>query len=690
MSRPESTHTPCLRWFRRLAAAAGRARPPTSIRVFRASSRRRPSTPAGGEAMFGPEGPDAATFFAEYWRRRPLLVRGGAPHFLGFRVDDAAFTSIVDAVSRRRPDDVKRGGDGVVFVQQADAGDPRLRRTARALAARHGLPDPWFDAVRTGSGSSGGIGSHYDDSDNFVLQQTGVKRWRLFAPDLTPEDELRRRMLKDPRVGDAFMPDTAAEYVLEPDDLLYIPLFWLHWGVSAGESVSVSLVCNAQSATRTLVPALAEVLSARRTWWGPLPRCHDLAERAAVFDELWAELTAPELRQAVRERWLASPGPSAAPTAAPRIAWPPVSDRVRALAAAAPPVPAPERLLASVVDADAWACVAEAGAVRALARSLAAARRAASVLDGEPESTALAALFAGADASTVSTIAARPELRVWTTRVLEALQFAYRPRVALLARYLPPMLLPALWRAGVLLDGLTLPVQAWSADGIDFPGAGVRLCALRPLPRRCTLELSGTRATLCAGAEVLACIDHHGASDSSRWTPLRGRLVPYRRDPASGLPWYPASRWLAHYLPDAPPELPDADDPWTSDDPVAASAPTVDPLCYTGLVAVHAAPPSIGAVRPRCGLALVPRGADGRELAAALRAEAARARLCAVDEVEPLTGVGTGEAGEAALADLVDRYAARWTGAPTGRPPTSAPLSPFGRACMAMLAEDPT
>ena len=257
---------------------------------------------------------DHQTFFSEYWRKKPLHVKGVAPSWLGFTYSRARFRAAVDALEREADEHISRTGDGTIFLQNMDVVSAELSDLSRRFAEELSCRRVWFDAVWAVDDS--GIGSHYDHSDNFVLQQEGTKIWRLYSPDRVPQEELQRRMLDAPDTGLIDMPDDAPEFVLEPGDMLYIPLFWAHWGVSVGSSLSVSVVYNADNALDVLLPRLKGVLESDPRWWRPLPtlapesagdrRARDEDQARGLFDELLRSLQAEPFREEVRRSWWSS------------------------------------------------------------------------------------------------------------------------------------------------------------------------------------------------------------------------------------------------------------------------------------------------------------------------------------------------------------------------------------------------
>jgi 50S ribosomal protein L16 3-hydroxylase len=204
-------------------------------------------------------------FFAEYWRRKPLFLEGGAESFLGRRWTnedfDAAREALRTAESRAV---VNERADDVTFIERVSAIEDDLAQRMRGLGELFGTPEPWCDTIRTYRPS--GIGAHYDHSDNFVLQQDGIKHWHLAPPSYVARSDYARRMMGHLGVGHQELPDQdVVEFVLEPGDLTYIPLMWLHSGVSQEHSLSLSVVCPAVTLYSAVVPVVARLLYERAT-----------------------------------------------------------------------------------------------------------------------------------------------------------------------------------------------------------------------------------------------------------------------------------------------------------------------------------------------------------------------------------------------------------------------------------------
>jgi len=193
-------------------------------------------------------------FLAEYWQKKPLLVRQAIPGFAGItglqsREDMLALACGEDAqarlVSREHgawklargpflPRDFKRRGQHAwtVLLQGVNlmlpAGDRLMREFDFIPQAR--LDDLMVSYAVDG----GGVGPHFDNYDVFLLQGMGRRRWRIGAQrDQTLIEGLPLKILKD------FRP--SRDWVLEPGDLLYLPPQWAHDGTAIGACMTFSI-----------------------------------------------------------------------------------------------------------------------------------------------------------------------------------------------------------------------------------------------------------------------------------------------------------------------------------------------------------------------------------------------------------------------------------------------------------------
>jgi 50S ribosomal protein L16 3-hydroxylase len=237
-------------------------------------------------------------FMSTHWRRAPLYVRGGASALVSQNFDTDWFGRMRATLDEEAAVWGESCGDSVVFIEAINRAEQSLNAAAQNFANLFGVPSAWFDSVLTHTVS--GIGSHFDHSDNFVLQQEGQKTWRLSPPESLPEGSIARRMLGDKSVGAAPIDQgSVIEYVLEPGDLLYMPLFWIHEGVSDGPSLSVSLVCPAVSLRTVFFRSLRAEIERRGLGWNPVPACpiHGGETSSRQFAEILARASAHLLKR---------------------------------------------------------------------------------------------------------------------------------------------------------------------------------------------------------------------------------------------------------------------------------------------------------------------------------------------------------------------------------------------------------
>lgn len=241
-------------------------------------------------------------FNGQYWRSRPLFVKGGA-RALGVEVGEREYRDVTGQLAHTHPHLVRHTSDEFIRAQNVDMGSERLRDFALGVSREMGWPVVWFDGVLAGHQDS--IGCHIDASDNFILQQSGTKVWKLAPPDEVPAEDRRQMLLNQPTSS----PPTPAgftEYVLEPGDLLYVPMFWLHWGVSAGPSLSLSLVANPENGLG-LLPFFFWALAEDPQWWEPLPVFtpseQDRGLADGLFDRMFDAFRDDELKERVKRDW---------------------------------------------------------------------------------------------------------------------------------------------------------------------------------------------------------------------------------------------------------------------------------------------------------------------------------------------------------------------------------------------------
>ena len=185
-----------------------------------------------------------AQFMRRHWQRKPLVVRGALPGV----VPPLARPALFDLAAREDVESRLLVRDGRRWALRHGplprrALPPLSRRgwtllvqgldlhvdAARALIDRFRfVPDACLDDLMISYASDGGgVGPHVDSYDVFLLQVQGRRRWRYGH-----QRDLGRRPGLPLKILARFEPE--CEAVLEPGDLLYLPIGWAHDGVAVG------------------------------------------------------------------------------------------------------------------------------------------------------------------------------------------------------------------------------------------------------------------------------------------------------------------------------------------------------------------------------------------------------------------------------------------------------------------------
>lgn len=212
-------------------------------------------------------------FLAEYWQRKPLLIRGGLPGYraplspedlAGLAMEEDSLARLVQY--RRRADrwTVRHGPfaeadfaelparDWTLLVQDVDRWDPAV---AALLEHFRFLPRWRLDDVMVSYAVAGGsVGAHVDQYDVFLVQGLGRRHWmwdRSPTPDLSFRPDVPLKLLTRFEATD--------EAVLEPGDILYLQPGVPHHGVALDPCLTLSVGLRA--------PSVAELWQARIGDW---------------------------------------------------------------------------------------------------------------------------------------------------------------------------------------------------------------------------------------------------------------------------------------------------------------------------------------------------------------------------------------------------------------------------------------
>ncbi|MGP1717413.1 MAG: JmjC domain-containing protein [Methylophilus sp.] len=189
-----------------------------------------------------------AEFMAEYWQKKPLLIRGAIPGFTGLLSPDelaglACETEVPSRLIQFDPDHAQEGAGWQVTPGPFDEEDfsalPAQHWTLLVQGLNHLLPEAQAllnhfafiptarldDVMVSYAPTGGGVGPHLDSYDVFLLQGAGKRRWSI-----SQQQDTRLIANAPLRILSHFVSEQ--EWVLEPGDMLYLPPNVAHWGVA--------------------------------------------------------------------------------------------------------------------------------------------------------------------------------------------------------------------------------------------------------------------------------------------------------------------------------------------------------------------------------------------------------------------------------------------------------------------------
>jgi 50S ribosomal protein L16 3-hydroxylase len=187
-------------------------------------------------------------FMAEYWQKKPLLIRGAIPEFENLLSPDelaglACETELPTRLIQFDPENCQHGKGWQVTQGPFDEGDfsalPAQHWTLLVQGLNHLVPEAQDllaqfnfipnarldDVMVSYAPTGGGVGPHIDSYDVFLLQGAGKRRWSI-----SQRTDLRLIPDAPLRILSHFVSEQ--EWVLGPGDMLYLPPNVAHWGVA--------------------------------------------------------------------------------------------------------------------------------------------------------------------------------------------------------------------------------------------------------------------------------------------------------------------------------------------------------------------------------------------------------------------------------------------------------------------------
>ena len=212
-----------------------------------------------------------AQFLADYWQKKPLLVRGAIADFEPpIDGDELAGLALEQEVESR----LIIGQDWTLehgpFAEERFASLPASQWTLLVQAVDLWVPEvaellqhfdflpPWrIDDIMVSYAEDGGsVGPHFDYYDVFLMQGAGQRRWQIGETCDAETPLLKNTELK---ILEQFKP--LDEWVLEPGDMLYLPPKIAHHGLAIGDCTTFSVGFRAPAATEMLDDLATELLT---------------------------------------------------------------------------------------------------------------------------------------------------------------------------------------------------------------------------------------------------------------------------------------------------------------------------------------------------------------------------------------------------------------------------------------------
>lgn len=203
--------------------------------------------------------PDTVTpeqFLAEYWQKKPLLIKQGLPQLkdmfepediLGLSLDEAATSRLITQNKTETGEQwqlqqsplaeemfANLPEQWTVLVQNLEQWSPELGQLWNAF---NFIPQWQRDDIMVSYAPKGGsVGKHYDEYDVFLAQGFGHRRWQLGKYCNENTEFIENQPI---RIFDD-MGEIIFDEVLEPGDVLYVPPKLSHYGVAQDDCLTFS------------------------------------------------------------------------------------------------------------------------------------------------------------------------------------------------------------------------------------------------------------------------------------------------------------------------------------------------------------------------------------------------------------------------------------------------------------------
>lgn len=256
----------------------------------------------------------AKKFLAEYWQKKPLVLRQALPasvntlspnELAGLALEDYAESRLVIETPGLAPYWQLTQGPFLeeVFLKLPKThwtllvqGVDRLVPEVAALLDNFDFLPQWRvdDVMISYAVKQGSVGPHYDNYDVFLFQASGQRKWLLTTQHCHPSNYLNDVPL---RIMQDFIVEE--EHILEPGDVLYLPPHVAHHGISLDDDCMTYSFGYRSYQGQELLDSFADYASEHATTqhYYRDPKGSLIDKRSCIPNEAWQQ--AKELIQAM-------------------------------------------------------------------------------------------------------------------------------------------------------------------------------------------------------------------------------------------------------------------------------------------------------------------------------------------------------------------------------------------------------
>lgn len=194
---------------------------------------------------------DWDAFLKQYWGKKPVVIREGFSNFIDpISMDELAGLAMEDEVESRivtHEDNIWDAKFGP-FESYDDLDDKNWclliqasnhwnEQCAELMAPFEKMPHWSFDDLMAFCASkNGSVGPHIDNYDVFIIQGQGQYHWKI-----GDRDPNYKEFSAHPALLHVEPYEPILDVILNPGDILYLPIGYPHYGISLNETLSYSV-----------------------------------------------------------------------------------------------------------------------------------------------------------------------------------------------------------------------------------------------------------------------------------------------------------------------------------------------------------------------------------------------------------------------------------------------------------------